>query len=190
MFMVFAVPIIHVLFEGGNFDAASTAMTSSVFAMYSIGMAGFCVLDLINKAYYTMGKTLTPLLINALVLGLDLVLNAVVRSGGSGGMIAMVTAIALTIGGLVALVCFFRSEKGTLNTARVIKNLVAAAVMSGVLWALTKLLYSPDGSKLVVLAEFILLGVLGIAIYAAVCWLLNEREALRLISVKFRKRED
>ena len=51
MFMVFAVPIIHVLFEGGNFDAASTAMTSSVFAMYSLGMAGFCVLDLNNKAY-------------------------------------------------------------------------------------------------------------------------------------------
>ena len=31
--------------------------------MYALGMAGFCVLDLINKAYYTMHKTLTPLLI-------------------------------------------------------------------------------------------------------------------------------
>ena len=53
MFLVFAVPIIHVLFEGGNFNTESTAMTSSVFAMYSLGMAGFCVLDLINKAYDT-----------------------------------------------------------------------------------------------------------------------------------------
>ena len=189
MFMVFSVPIIHVLFEGGNFDAASTAMTSSVFAMYSIGMAGFCVLDLINKAYYTMGKTLTPLLINALVLGLDLVLNAIVRSGGSGGAVAMVTAVALTIGGLAALVCFFRTEHGTLNVSRIVKNLIAAGVMSAVLWALTKLLYHSDGSKLIVLAEFIVLGVLGIMIYAAVCWLLQEREAIRLISAKFRKRE-
>ena len=190
MFMVFAVPIIHVLFEGGNFDAMSTHMTSSVFAMYSIGMAGFCVLDLINKAYYTMGKTLLPLLINALVLGLDLILNAVVRSSGNGGSVAMVTALALTVGGFVALICFFRTEKGTLNVPRLVKNLIAAAIMSGVLWALTKLLYHPDGSKLIVLLEFMALGVLGIGIYAAVCWLLHEREALQMIFSKFRKRVD
>ena len=190
MFMVFAVPIIHVLFEGGNFDAASTAMTSGVFAMYSIGMAGFCVLDLINKAYYTMGKTLTPLLINALVLGLNLVLNVVVRSGGVCGTVAMVTAVALTLGGLVALVCFFQAEKGTLNVMRLVKNLIAAGVMSVVLWALTKLLYHSEASKLVILVEFIALGVVGILIYAAVCWLLRERDAFRLIFAKFRKRED
>ncbi|MBQ9044908.1 MAG: hypothetical protein IJ112_03060 [Oscillospiraceae bacterium] len=189
MFMVFAVPIIHVLFEGGNFSAESTAMTSSVFAMYSIGMAGFCVLDLINKAYYTMGKTLTPLLINALVLGMDLVLNAVVRASGSGGSVAMVTAAALTVGGLVALVCFFRSDSGTLNVARVVKNVIAAAVMSGVLWALTKALYSSEAGKLTVLLIFLALGVLGIAIYIAVCWLLREREALQLIFARFRKHE-
>ena len=190
MFMVFSVPIIHVLFEGGNFGAESTSMTSSVFAMYSIGMAGFCVLDLINKAYYTMSKTLTPLLINALVLGLNLGLNAIVRASGNGGTVAMVTAAALTVGGLAALICFFRNDRGTLNTARILKNIVAAAVMSGVLWALTKLLYNSEAGKLLVLLEFMALGVLGIVIYVGVCWLLREREALQQISSKFRKRED
>lgn len=190
MFMVFAVPIIHVLFEGGNFDAASTAMTSSVFAMYSIGMAGFCILDLINKAYYTMGKTLIPFLINALVLGLDLILNAIVRSSGSGGTIAMVTAAALTIGGLVALLSFFRNNRGTLNVMRIVKNLAAAAVMSGALWGLTRLLYRENGSKLMILIEFIVLGFIGIGIYAAVCWILNEREALGMIVSKFKKQTE
>ena len=75
LFSAFAVPIIHVLFESGNFNTVSTQMTSSVFAMYALGMAGFCVLDLINKAYYTMHKTLTPLLINAVVLALNIALN-------------------------------------------------------------------------------------------------------------------
>ena len=190
MFMIFAVPIIHVLFEGGNFNADSTSMTSSVFAMYSIGMAGFCVLDLINKAYYTMGKTLIPLLINALVLGTNLVLNAVVRSGGNGGAIAMTTAAALTVGGLAALVCFFRRSGGTLNAQRILKDLLAAAIMGGVLWALTKLLYTGAQSKLIILLEFLCLGVVGIAIYAAVCWALREREALEMIFSKFRKREN
>ena len=189
MFLVFAVPIIHVLFEGGNFNTESTAMTSSVFAMYSLGMAGFCVLDLINKAYYTMGKTLTPLLINALVLGLDLLLNAIVRSSGNGGTVAMVTAVALTVGGIVALFCFFK-EKDTLNIRRILKNLAASVVMSGALWALTKLLYQAGENKLIILVKFLVLGIAGIAVYSAVCWLLKEREALGMISAKFRKRTD
>ena len=190
MFMVFAVPIIHVLFEGGNFSADSTAMTSSVFAMYSIGMAGFCVLDLINKAYYTMSKTLIPLLINALVLGMDLALNAAVCGTENGGIVAMVTAAALTVGGLAALICFFRKAQGTLNVSRIVKNVIAAAVMSGVLWALTRLLYSSETGKLLTLLEFVALGCLGIVIYVGACWLLKERETLQLISSKFRKRVD
>ena len=43
MFCVFAAPIVHVLYESGNFSTASTQMTSHVFAMYSIGMAGFWI---------------------------------------------------------------------------------------------------------------------------------------------------
>ena len=45
LFSAFAVPIIHVLFESGNFNTVSTQMTSSVFAMHALGMAGFCVPD-------------------------------------------------------------------------------------------------------------------------------------------------
>ena len=63
-------------------------------------------------------------------------------------------------------------------------------VMSGVLWALTRLLYSSETGKLLTLLEFVALGCLGIVIYVGACWLLKEREALQLISSKFRKRVD
>ena len=133
-------------------------------------------------------RTLLPLLINALVLGMNLVLNAVVRSSGNGGAVAMVTAASLTVGGLAALICFFRASGGTLNVKRLVKNLIAAAVMTGVLWGLTKIVYHSETSKLMTLLIFMALGVLGIAVYTGVCWLLKEREALDLISSKFRKR--
>ena len=163
LFSAFAVPIIHVLFESGNFNTVSTQMTSSVFAMYALGMAGFCVLDLINKAYYTMHKTLTPLLINAVVLALNIALNLVFRSGQSCGLIARTTAVSLTVGGVIALVCFFRDTRGSL-------------------------LYRPELSKLLTLLEFCALGLVGIGLYAGICWLLHEREALQTIVQKFRKR--
>ena len=97
-------------------------MTSSVFAMYALGMAGFCVLDLINKAYYTMHKTLTPLLINAVVLVLNIVLNLVFRRSQSCGLIARTTAVSLTVGGVIALICFFRDTRGSLRTGKLLKK--------------------------------------------------------------------
>ena len=189
MFCVFAVPVIHVLYESGNFSDASTRMTSNVFAMYSLGMAGFCVLDLINKAFYTMRKTLLPLLINAVVLALDLLFNAVVRGSQSELQISLVTAAALTIGGILALIAFFRTHHASLHTGRIVKNLIAASVMSVILYYLSQLLYHPEGSKLMVLLIHLLLGAVGLLIYGAVCWLLGEREALKLISKKFRKQD-
>ena len=120
LFSAFAVPVIHVLFESGNFNAVSTQMTSSVFAMYALGMAGFCVLDLINKAYYTMHKTLTPLLINAVVLALNIALNLVFRSGQSCGLIARTTAVSLTVGGVIALMMIPRAIKLLRNAVRVL----------------------------------------------------------------------
>lgn len=189
MFCVFAVPVIRVIYESGNFSEISTRMTSNVFAMYSLGMAGFCVLDLINKAFYTMRKTAIPLLINAIVLGLDLVLNAIVRGSHSELQVSLVTAAALTVGGILALVFFFRSHRIALHSGRILKNLIAAAVMSAALYFLSHLLYQPESSKLLVLLIHILLGCVGLAIYAAVCWLLDEREALNLIARKFKKQD-
>ena len=189
MFCVFAVPVIHVLYESGNFSEASTRMTSNVFAMYSLGMAGFCVLDLINKAFYTMRKTMLPLLINAIVLALDLMLNALVRSSHSELQVSLVTAAALTVGGILALITFFRTQRAALHTGRILKNLASAGIMSAALWFLSRLLYHPESSKLMVLLIHLLLGVIGLGIYAAACWLLGEREALLLITKKFRKQD-
>ena len=188
LFSAFAVPVIHVLFESGNFNAVSTQMTSSVFAMYALGMAGFCVLDLINKAYYTMHKTLTPLLINAVVLALNIVLNLVFRRSQSCGLIARTTAVSLTVGGVIALICFFRDTRGSLRTGKLLKNLAAAVLTGMAMWACESLLYRPGLSKLLTLLEFCALGLVGIGLYAGICWLLREREALQMIVQKFRKR--
>ncbi len=147
LFSAFAVPIIHVLFESGNFNTVSTQMTSSVFAMYALGMAGFCVLDLINKAYYTMHKTLTPLLINAVVLALNIALNLVFRSGQSCGLIARTTAVSLTVGGVIALVCFFRDTRGSLRTGKLLKNLAAAVLTGAAMWALRESAVPPGAEQ-------------------------------------------
>ena len=56
------------------------------------------------------------------------------------------------------------------------------------MWACESLLYRPGLSKLLTLLEFCALGLVGIGLYAVICWLLREREALQMIVQNFRKR--
>ena len=182
LFSAFAVPIIHVLFESGNFNTVSTQMTSSVFAMYALGMAGFCVLDLINKAYYTMHKTLTPLLINAVVLALNIVLNRVFRTDTG---VAAATSIALTIGALAMIAQLFRGT-GIVRLVPLLKGLAATAAMSLVLYGGHALLVTADESKLMLVVKCGLTGVAGCAVYLGVSLLLRQTIMAETIR-KFKK---
>ena len=96
--------------------------------------------------------------------------------------------MSLTVGGVIALICFFRDTRGSLRTGKLLKNLAAAVLTGMAMWACESLLYRPGLSKLLTLLEFCALGLVGIGLYAGICWLLREREALQMIVQKFRKR--
>ena len=59
-----STPVIRVLFEGGSFTAQDTLLCGGIFTLYALGMAGFFMIDILNKAYYAMGKTLMPLAVS------------------------------------------------------------------------------------------------------------------------------
>ena len=156
--------------------------------MYSLGMAGFCVLDFINKAYYTMHRILPPLLINAVVLVLNVTLNRAV--GTTIGAIGMTTAISLSAGGVLALVAFFRGAGDAFRWGKLVKN-VLTAVVTGLALSVCHLhFYDPSMGKLTILAAYLLLGVAGTAVYLAISWLLGDRETIRLLTGHLRKRRD
>ena len=71
---------------------------------------------------------------------------------------------------------------------QLLKNLAAAVLTGAAMWGCETLLYRPELSKLLTLLEFCALGLVGIGLYAGICWLLREREALQTIVQKFRKR--
>ena len=182
MMSAFGTDIIRVIFESGSFTAESTAMTGSIFARYALGMSAFAVLDLLNKAYYAMKKTLVPLLINLGVLALNVVLNRVFYTDTG---VAAATSIALTLGAL-AMICQLFRGTGIVRLIPLAKGLAATAAMSLVLYGGHALLVTADDSKLMLVVKCGFTGVVGCAVYLGVSLLLRQpimAEALR----KFRK---
>lgn len=171
MMCAFGTDIIRVIFESGSFTAESTEMTGSIFARYALGMSAFAVLDLLNKAYYAMKRTLVPLVINLGVLTLNVLLNRVLYTDTG---VAAATSLALTLGALAMIVQLFHGQ-GIVRAAALGKGLAATAAMAVVLYGGHALLVTADDSKLMLVIKCGMTGVVGCVVYLAVSLLLRQR---------------
>ena len=163
---VFGTPIVKVLFEGGSFDASSTAATGVIFSAYALSMAGFCALDLLSKAYYTMEKTLAPLIVNGGILLHNWGLNHLLSPSLGALGLALATAFSLTVGGIVLAILLLWKTSG-IRLLPVVKC-IAAAVVTGLClrFAAGMVLTGAEG-KILLVAK-----CLGLGVFAAVLYLL------------------
>lgn len=168
--MVFGGPILKVLFESGNFTPDVTAVTAAIFGVYVLGMAGFSAMDLAQKAFFAMGRSLAPLLISVGTVALNFALNSIF--GADGTAIALTTALSMTAGAAVTLVVLFKGEK-VVNFVPILKSLAASLVMGGAAYGLKTLFVSMTDGKLLLIAKCCGIGVVAVVVYVAVCVLLR-----------------
>ncbi len=95
---VFARPIVHVLFERGKFGPIDTNETAVALACYGLGLFFVSALRITTSAFYATEDTKTPVQIGALMLLLNVVLNALLMFPFKQGGIALATSIASGVG--------------------------------------------------------------------------------------------
>jgi len=92
--LLFAGPVINLLFGRGAFDSQAIILTSSALFFYSIGMIGFGLREVLSRAFYSMQDTKTPMINAAIGMILNIILNFILsRYLGIGGL-ALATSIA------------------------------------------------------------------------------------------------
>jgi hypothetical protein len=62
IFMLLGIPIITILFERGAFTANSTQFASFALIFYAVGLIPLIALEVVNRAFYALSDTLTPVL--------------------------------------------------------------------------------------------------------------------------------
>ncbi|HUW82184.1 MAG TPA: lipid II flippase MurJ [Phycisphaerae bacterium] len=67
-------PLIHLLFERGKFDAASTRLTASALGCYALGIIAFSLDGLLVSTFYAVRDTKTPVLIGVAGAACDVAL--------------------------------------------------------------------------------------------------------------------
>ncbi len=186
--MILSTPIVKLLFERGAFDAQDTEITAYALFFFSLGLIGFAVRDLFTRVFYALKDTTTPVVVAALAVALNVVLNLyLVDRMGVGGL-ALSTSIA-TFANLVGQGWLLRRKIGSFLTPETwvtwVKVGIASAVMAVAVWfihwELAQLL-TLGGTKgqLVLVGASILAGAL---VYGILVFVLRIPEANYLINM-------
>ena len=104
-FLLLSTPIIRLFYERGQFDAQSTALTSTALFCYSFGMLGYGMQEMANKGFYALCDGKTPMKVAFFGIGVNIVLSVLfvlVFKVGLGGL-ALSASVASNLIGFVLL---------------------------------------------------------------------------------------
>jgi putative peptidoglycan lipid II flippase len=194
--MVLREPIIRVLFQHGQFVAASTRLTARALLYYAIGLPALATVKLVVPAFYSTKDTKTPVVVASISLVINIVLNILflqvffkqVQNGGP----ALATALA-TFFDFFALLIIFRLRYGSMGTMQILRSFWKISLCSGIMavacWfgnhytAFT--LHSRFLVQLLVFA-----GLIGgaTALYLALAWIFRCHEIEEVYGIAVRRR--
>ena len=137
--MLFAEPIVNLLFGRGAFDLEALTMTTSALFFYSIGMLGYGLRQIISRAFYSMQDTKTPVINASIAVVINIILNLVLsRFLGIGGLALATSISALICTGLLFI--SFRKKMGAFGLKDMVISgikIISASLVMGMVARLT-----------------------------------------------------
>ena len=139
--IILATPIVKILFERGAFDANATKMTSIALVMYSVGLVAYGLRDILNKVFYSLQDTKTPMIYGAVAMGLNIVFNIVLSKFMGHAGLALGTSLS-AISCTILLYISLSKKIGNFGQLIILKTLIKSLVASLVMGFVTKYTYN------------------------------------------------
>ncbi|MBU7594461.1 murein biosynthesis integral membrane protein MurJ [Metabacillus halosaccharovorans] len=107
----YSTNIVKILFERGAFDQTSTTITSNALFYYSIGMLFFGFRDVLNRSFYSLGDTKTPMKNSIIGFISNIVMSITLMNFMGYKGIALATSLAGVITTLLLFTSFSKKVK-------------------------------------------------------------------------------
>jgi putative peptidoglycan lipid II flippase len=138
---VLRVPLIRLVYEGGAFTAASTALVAAPLLIYLTSIVAFAASEPLVRTFYAMQDTRTPVLVALVSVGLNILMGYLIvhhTTWGTAGL-AFAFSVANNLEA-IALLVLLLPRLGTVPGTSLLRSLggafAGAAVMGAGLWGL------------------------------------------------------
>lgn len=161
-------PIISILFQRGEFDAATARATADALLAYAIGLPGYVLSRSLTPSFYARQDTATPVRLAVVSIAINLGGGAALMQWFDHVGLALATAAAAIVNTLLLGIVLARRGHWQVDArlkSRALRILAAAIVMALVLMALDRWLLpgwyaGGDVSRFAALAVLVLGGIL------------------------------
>jgi putative peptidoglycan lipid II flippase len=135
--VVLARPVISLLLERGQFGSADTVATAAALTCYAPGLVGYSAVKIASPSFYALRDSRTPVVVSALAVLVNIVLNVtLVRVLGYRGL-AVGTAVAAGLNAGI-LLWLLRARLNGLDGRRTLRAMasisLASLVMGVAVW--------------------------------------------------------
>lgn len=189
--IILSEPFVRLFFQRGAFDSAATVMTSQAVVFYSIGMVASALKIMLNKVYYSLQDTKTPMINGMIAVGVNVVMNLIlVKLMGHRGL-ALATSIS-AIATVLLLINSLRKKIDDIDIKSYLICLVKSTIASIVMGIVVYLIYNglfpfAKGQFILDLLIFMLSVGVGAIIYIVLCYMFKVEEIKMLVDrVKIR----
>jgi putative peptidoglycan lipid II flippase len=189
------IPIVHLLFEHGQFTSEATLNTATAVLFYSVGLWAFAGVRITIPTFYSLQDTTTPVKVAVLSMIINILLNLLLMGPLAHGGLALATSLSAIVHFFILLLLLKRRlgniELGRLFTSllRNISSCFLIAIICGLVSGLEIWNVQGDWFEKIVLIGMALL--FSTAAYLLTQRLMGSEEFFFLqdfVSEKFRKK--
>lgn len=178
--ILFSNPIVEIAFQRGQFGIKATQMTSQALVFYSLGLVAMSLRLLLNRVYYSLQDTRTPMVNGAISVVFNIVLNIILVKFMQHSGLALATSIS-TIITVILLLWGLKIKIGSLGvrvyTITFLKTGVASIIMGLTSYLIYNKLYALfEMSKLYNLIALLVAVGVGIILYIILCYVFGVKE--------------
>lgn len=139
--IVLATPIVKLLFQRGEFDARATSMTAIALIMYSIGMLACGLREILDKIFFALQDTKTPMINGVIAIVTNIVLNIILVKYLQLAGLALATSISSIVCTFL-LFGSFKKKMGYFGQDRIIKTMIKSVISAAVMGVVTYFAYN------------------------------------------------
>jgi len=168
-------PLIKLLFEQGEFTSAMAVTTNEALIFYSIGLFAYSAIQVLNRSFYALKDTLTPVIAAFITIGFNIFLSIKLAEPLAHQGLALAYSLAGIIN-LILLLGILRVKVGKIGGSRIIFSLFISSAASIVMFLAVRytlgylLAVINLGQKIDLLMGIGVAVVLGVAIYTVLIY--------------------
>lgn len=191
-FVLLSEPVTRLIYERGAFGAEDVSMTATALKFYSVGMLALAFCELLNKSFFAMHDSKTPMKASVIGMGFNMIFSVLLSHIMGIGGLALATALSSVVNAVLLFFFMKRKQKKIFSKNDVWnfgKILIADGIMAVAVVCILKFFVWIPFEKLLLP---ILCGFVGVIVYFLGCILLRveEFQLLKTIFVKKRGGQD